>query len=83
MGGLQHTDLLEELSWREKERERIRPAISLPGHSKHSTPPTSLPPLTMAGSSTVTTGYFKDLNFLISSQHTAQTLCSCFASCWP
>lgn len=26
----------------------------------------------MAGSTTVTTGYFKDLNFLISSQRTAQ-----------
>lgn len=42
-------------------------------------PPTSLPPLTMAGSTTVTTGYFKDLNFVISSQHTAhntlQLLC--------
>jgi len=35
-------------------------------------PPTSLPPPTMAGSTTVTSGYFKDLNFLISSQHTAQ-----------
>lgn len=35
-------------------------------------PPTSLPPPTMAGSTTVTTGYFKGLNFLISSQHTAQ-----------
>lgn len=32
----------------------------------------SLPPPTMAGSTTVTTGYFKDLGFLISPQHTAQ-----------
>lgn len=37
----------------------------------------------MAGSTTVTTGYFKDLNFLIAPQHTAQYtlqwLCSLLA----